>query len=107
MVVSLGPTSMSTHKKLPKNPRSDGLGSNPRCLRRDINRNAAMGATADHAYKLLTESKDINTFYNTLLGSPPPKNDPYPWGVRFNCFRHFASIHLVPTWSRRLRDRKG
>ncbi|KAK5656979.1 hypothetical protein OQA88_3502 [Cercophora sp. LCS_1] len=81
MVVSLGPTDRSTHKNLPKNPRSDGLGSNPRCLRRDINRNAAMGATADHAYKLLTQSNDIDSFYNTLLGSPSPKNDPYPWGI--------------------------
>jgi hypothetical protein len=81
MVVSLGPTSMASYRNLPKNPRADGTGANPRCLRRDINRNAAMGATADHAYKLLTQSKDINTFYNTLLGSPVPKGDPYPWGV--------------------------
>ncbi|KAK3349056.1 hypothetical protein B0T25DRAFT_233859 [Lasiosphaeria hispida] len=81
MVVSLGPTSMASYKGLPKNSRSDGTASNPRCLRRDINRNAAMGATADRAYKLLTESKDIDTFYNTLLGTPPPKNDPYPWGI--------------------------
>ncbi|KXX80403.1 Tyrosinase [Madurella mycetomatis] len=65
----------------PPQPRRDGLGHNPRCLRRDINRNASMGATAEHAYKLLTESNDINTFYNTLLGSPPPRNDPYPWGI--------------------------
>jgi tyrosinase len=82
MVVSLGPL-MSKANNIPKNPRADGLGSNPRCLRRDVNRNAALGATADRAYSLITESKDINGFYNGLLGQPPPKNDPYPWGVSF------------------------
>jgi len=81
MVVSLGPTSMSTASRaVPRNPRSDGTGSNPRCLRRDVNRNAAMGATADRALSLL-QNKDMDGFYNQLLGSPPPKNDPYPWGI--------------------------
>lgn len=80
MVVSLGPLSPTTNT-IPKNPRADGTASNPRCLRRDINRNAAMGATADRAFKLLNGSSNINDFYNTLLGQPPPKNDPYPWGV--------------------------
>jgi tyrosinase len=85
MVVSLGPTSMAMQvHDLPKNPKSDGTGSNPRCLRRGINRNAAMGATTELMYALLTESKDINTFYNTLLGTPPPKNTSYPWGVSFH-----------------------
>jgi tyrosinase len=81
MVVSLGPTSMASYRGLPKNPKSDGTGVNKRCLRRDINKNAALGATADRAYKLLNESKNIDSFYNTLLGTPPPRNDPYPWGV--------------------------
>ncbi|KAI0541728.1 Di-copper centre-containing protein [Xylaria digitata] len=81
MVVSLGPTAMSTGANIPKNPRSDGTGSNPRCLRRDVNRNAVMGATADRAYSLLTDNDDIDGFYNQLLGTPPPKNDPYPWGI--------------------------
>ncbi|AEO67326.1 040e235b-4539-4777-bd7f-6c0c9d2a8b8c [Thermothielavioides terrestris] len=83
MVVSLGPTSMSPYHGLsiPKNPRSDGTGSNPRCLRRDVNRNAAMGATADRAYSLITNNSNIDGFYNQLLGNPPPKNDPYPWGI--------------------------
>ncbi|KAI0428115.1 Di-copper centre-containing protein [Xylaria sp. FL1042] len=81
MVVSLGPTSMATGVNIPKNPRADGTGSNPRCLRRDVNRNAAMGATADRAYSLLTKNDNIDGFYNQLLGTPPPKNDPYPWGI--------------------------
>lgn len=83
MVVSLGPTSMSTANDIPKNPRSNGTASNPRCLRRDINRNAAMGATAAHAFSLINGNKDINGFYNQLLGTPPPKNDSFPWGVSF------------------------
>jgi len=81
MVVSLGPTSMATGTNLPKNPRADGTGSNPRCLRRDVNRNAAMGATADRAYSLIKDNDNIDSFYNQLLGTPPPKNDPYPWGI--------------------------
>lgn len=82
MVVNLGPTSSSTVPKnsVPKNPRPDGLGPNPRCLRRDINRNAAMGATADRVLSLLKKT-DMNSLYNELLGNPSPKNDPYPWGV--------------------------
>ncbi|KAI1088384.1 hypothetical protein F5B19DRAFT_428377 [Rostrohypoxylon terebratum] len=81
MVVSLGPTSMSMGANVPKNPRSDGTGKNPRCLRRDVNRDATMGARADRAFHLLNNSANIDTFYNELLGTPPPKNDPYPWGI--------------------------
>ncbi|KAI0387433.1 Di-copper centre-containing protein [Hypomontagnella monticulosa] len=82
MVVSLGPTSMSTAPStVKKNPRSDGTGANPRCLRRDVNRNAAMGATADRAFTLINDHPDMDGFYNTLLGTPAPKNDPYPWGI--------------------------
>lgn len=82
MVVSLGP-GMSRLKNVPKNPRADGLGSNPRCLRRDVNANAALGATAKHAYSLLTRNNNITAFYNQLLAQPPDKSDPYPWGVSF------------------------
>ncbi|KAJ8122309.1 hypothetical protein ONZ43_g1464 [Nemania bipapillata] len=81
LLFSLGPTSMATGVNLPKNPRPDGTGSNPRCLRRDVNRNAVMGATADRAYNLLTKNDNMDSFYNELLGTPPPKNDPYPWGI--------------------------
>lgn len=74
---------MPTSPDIPKNPLANGTGPNPRCLRRDINRNAAMGATDDRAIALLTNSTTMNLFYNTLLGNPPPKNDLYPWGVSF------------------------
>ncbi len=98
MVVSLGPTSMSPFARLniPKNPRSDGTGPNPRCLRRDINRNAAMGATADRAYSLITNNSNIDGFYNQLLGNPPPKNDLYPWGVSINPYSLLRNAEANP-----------
>jgi len=80
MVVSLGPVA-PTGEDIPKNPLSNGQGYNPRCLRRDINRNAAMGATADRAYSMIANNKDINSFYNRLLGQPPNRTDPYGFGV--------------------------
>ncbi|KAK4171012.1 hypothetical protein QBC36DRAFT_295759 [Triangularia setosa] len=66
---------------VPKNPLSSGGGYNPRCMRRDISVDAALGATADRAYNLLTKSKDINTFYNTMLTPPRNASDPYNWGI--------------------------
>ncbi|KAK0738706.1 hypothetical protein B0T18DRAFT_441336 [Schizothecium vesticola] len=80
-VVSLGPTTMASYRGIQKNPKPDGTGENKRCLRRDLNKAAALGATAAHAYRLMTESDTIDKFYNILLGTPPPKNDPYPWGI--------------------------
>lgn len=80
MVVSLGPKS-TVVDNIPKNPRSDGLGANPRCLRRDVNRNSALGATANYTYSLIMDNKDIDSFYNRYLGQPPLKNDAHPWGL--------------------------
>jgi tyrosinase len=45
-----------------------------------VNRNAAMGATADRALSLL-QNKEINGFYDQLLGTTVPQNDPFPWGI--------------------------
>ena len=83
MIVNLGPTEFSIvpMNSVPMNPRPDGLGPNPRCLRRDVNRNAAMGATADKMLSLLNK-KEMNDLYLELLAIPQPMNDPYPWGVR-------------------------
>ncbi|KAK9780512.1 hypothetical protein SCAR479_02627 [Seiridium cardinale] len=58
MVVNLGLTSMAMGSNLPKNPRSEGTGPNPRCLRRDVNRDATMGATADRASSLINDNKE-------------------------------------------------
>lgn len=79
MVVSLGPQS-PVMNNVPKNPGPMNAGSNPRCMRRDVNVNAALGATANISYNLLTKSNDINTFYNTLL-TPPRSKEPYNWGI--------------------------
>jgi tyrosinase len=100
MVVNLGPTSMSTASNIPKNPRTNGTGPNPRCLRRDINRNAAMGATADRAFSLINGNKDIDGFYNQLLGTPPPKNDSYPWGVSLLSILCLIPVPLLGTYHR-------
>lgn len=40
-----------------------------------------MGADAARSYSLIMNNNNIDGFYNQLLGTPPPKNDPYPWGV--------------------------
>ena len=80
MVVSLGPlTTVLTG--LPKNPRADGLGSNPRCLRRDINKYSAAGTTANYTMDLIMNNTNIDAFYNRYLGMPQLKNDTHPWGV--------------------------
>ncbi|KAH8898790.1 Di-copper centre-containing protein [Thozetella sp. PMI_491] len=80
MVVGLGPMGAMVDN-VPPNPRGDSLGSNPRCLRRDVNRNSALGATANYTYSLIMDYPDINGFYNRYLGSPPLKNDSHPWGL--------------------------
>jgi tyrosinase len=79
-MVNVGPGSPMMDN-VPKNPVAGGSGYNPRCMRRDVNVNAALGATADRVYNLITKSKDINTFYNTLLTPPPNSSDPYNFGV--------------------------
>ncbi len=86
MVVSLGPKGAILND-VPRNPRSDGLGSNPRCLRRDVNKNSALGATANYTYSLITDYKDIDGFYNRYLGQPMLKNDQHPWGVSQHQYR--------------------
>ena len=76
MVFSLGPISKIVDN-IPDNPQADGLGSNPRCLRRDVNKYAAAATTANLTYALITENHDINKFQTVMLGTPS-KND---WGV--------------------------
>lgn len=53
---------------LPKNPQADGLGYNPRCLRRDISLQAA-NATSDYeVVNLIKNNKDIATFQAVYQG---------------------------------------
>ncbi|KUJ14569.1 Di-copper centre-containing protein [Mollisia scopiformis] len=67
--VNVGPLagSMDPSLKIPNNPRSDGFGYNPRCLRRDVNNYFTSQYLrpidiANH----ITSSPDINTFQTTL-----------------------------------------
>jgi tyrosinase len=80
MVVSLGPKSPVVNN-IPRNPQADGMGANPRCLRRDVNKYSAAGATANYTLSLILNNTSIDSFYNRYLGQPPLKNDPHPWGV--------------------------
>ena len=103
MVVSLGPKGVIV-TGIPKNPRFDGLGSNPRCLRRDVNKYSAAGATANYTYSLIMDNPKIDDFYNRYLGQPPLQNDLHPWGVCHspNHARPFApwfrAGQLLCTW---------
>jgi tyrosinase len=76
MVVSLGPMQKIV-SNLTSNPRSDGFGSNPRCLRRDVNKYSAAVTTANHTYNLITGNNKIEDLQQVMLGTPA-KGD---WGV--------------------------
>ena len=76
MTVSLGPIGKIL-TDIPPNPRTDGFGANPRCLRRDVNRYASSMLYANYTYALIKDAKDIDTFQKNMLGMPE-KND---WGV--------------------------
>src|SRR5687768_17406230 len=66
---------------VPRKPLATGAGDNPPCSPRAINPTAALGGTAQEMNDLITLSKDINTFYNTLLTPPRKASDPYNWGI--------------------------
>ncbi|OBR09910.1 Tyrosinase central domain-containing protein [Colletotrichum higginsianum IMI 349063] len=53
---------------VPPNPRQDGLGYNPRCLRRDINPNSSKFTSEAHTYDLLTQNPDIYWFQTVMQG---------------------------------------
>jgi tyrosinase len=72
MTVSLGPFD-KTVPNLPNNPRSDGYGHNPRCLKRDVNKYAAAVTTTNYSYALITQNPSIDAFQNILLGTPGEK----------------------------------
>ncbi|KAK5659064.1 hypothetical protein OQA88_1152 [Cercophora sp. LCS_1] len=76
MTVNIGPIAPSL-TNLPRNPRSDGLGYNPRCLRRDVNRNAAAVTFSNYTYNLITQNKDAYWFQTVMEGQFPQGK----WGV--------------------------
>ncbi|KAK4194155.1 hypothetical protein QBC40DRAFT_321258 [Triangularia verruculosa] len=75
MTVNLGP--IAPILQLPRNPRSDGLGYNPRCLRRDVNKNSAAVTTANYTYDLITKNNDVYWFQTVMEGQFPQGK----WGV--------------------------
>ena len=79
MTVSLGPIG-KVLTDIPPNPRADGYGHNPRCLRRDVNRYASAMLYDNYTYSLINEATDISKFQANMLGIPE-KND---WGVHMS-----------------------
>ncbi|KAM3422209.1 hypothetical protein BST61_g2574 [Cercospora zeina] len=79
MSVNLGPVGLAGYGPtfITPNPRTDGLGHNPRCLRRDLSVEAASGASDYNVTTLLANSPDIATFQNVFQGpfafSPPQR----------------------------------
>jgi tyrosinase len=43
---------------------------NPRCLKRDISKSNAAHTTADKTYALITRSRDVASFQDTMQGVP-------------------------------------
>ncbi|KAF2112630.1 hypothetical protein BDV96DRAFT_648882 [Lophiotrema nucula] len=67
MTVNLGPMAALPDTTPPKNPRTDGYGYNPRCIKRDIsNYLTNRDATTAKIAALITSSANIATFQNTM-----------------------------------------
>ncbi|KAI0201444.1 Di-copper centre-containing protein [Astrocystis sublimbata] len=67
MTVNLGPVSPAISPAPPTNPRRDGLGYNPRCLRRDVNNYLSSRYTrTQDIVNLINNSKTIAAFQNTM-----------------------------------------
>ncbi|KAK4221932.1 hypothetical protein QBC38DRAFT_513289 [Podospora fimiseda] len=75
MSVNIGP--IAPVLTVTRNPRADGLGYNPRCLRRDINKNAAAVTTANYTYDLITNNHNAHWFQVVMEGQFPQGK----WGV--------------------------
>ncbi|GAB1316986.1 Tyrosinase copper-binding domain-containing protein [Madurella fahalii] len=76
MTVNLGPLAPML-RDVKRNPRADGLGHNPRCLRRDVNPHAAAVTTTNYIFDLITSNKDIYWFQTVMEGQFPQGK----WGV--------------------------
>ncbi|KAK8016566.1 hypothetical protein PG993_014755 [Apiospora rasikravindrae] len=67
MTVNLGPLSPAISPAPKANPRRDGFGHNPRCLRRDIsNQLSSKYLTAQSIVNLITQSPGVARFQNTM-----------------------------------------
>ncbi|EOA82019.1 uncharacterized protein SETTUDRAFT_97043 [Exserohilum turcica Et28A] len=65
--VSLGPIQTKAEGIKP-NPQADGLGYNPRCLNRDLNKVSAYASRDEVITELITTSNEVGTFQNRLQG---------------------------------------
>ncbi len=72
MTINLGPFSAEVDPAPPANPRSDGMGKNARCLRRDISNylTSHYGRTEDIA-ALITGSASIGPFQDRMQSTQP------------------------------------
>ncbi|KAH7095915.1 common central domain of tyrosinase-domain-containing protein [Paraphoma chrysanthemicola] len=70
--VNLGPIS-SLDSTVPPNPSPDGLGYNPRCIKRDISTRSSSETSDTAIAALITTSPNISTFQDTLQNPEPGK----------------------------------
>jgi hypothetical protein len=68
--VTLGPIQTKA-KGIKPNPQADGLGYNPRCLSRDLNKHAAYYSRDEVITELIKNSKDVLSFQNRMQGDFP------------------------------------
>ncbi|KAF2875087.1 hypothetical protein BDV95DRAFT_307940 [Massariosphaeria phaeospora] len=67
MTVNLGPMAAMGDTTPPRNSRTDGMGYNPRCIKRDLsNYLTQRDATTAKIAALITSSANINTFQNQM-----------------------------------------
>jgi tyrosinase len=65
--MSLGPI-QTTFEGVKSNPQADGLGYNPRCLSRDVNKDAAYGSRDEEIMTLITGNNNVLNFQNRMQG---------------------------------------
>lgn len=75
----MGPIQSLT-KHLQANPQANGLGYNPRCLSRDISKQAANETKDEHVVSLIKDSPDIRTFQDRLQNFNPGSMCPHSGG---------------------------
>lgn len=68
--MNLGPLQTKL-QGLPPNPQANGLGYNPRCLRRDISPQAANHTTDEKVVSLITQYTDILSFQDQMQNYAP------------------------------------
>ncbi|TDZ33115.1 Tyrosinase-like protein orsC [Colletotrichum spinosum] len=68
---------------VPRNPRQDGLGYNPRCIRRDVNPNSSKYTTEAHTYNLITQNQNVYWFQTVMQGEMQKGNPGVHGGGHF------------------------